>query len=280
MKPLKSPLPPGRSVESVWRHYQVETDIAMRLKTTDRAGRRAIFATMYDELFSAVPDHPRLMRRADAEFTAAANADKWRTFGPFLDGAGVALEFAPGDCEFARSVVAPKVGKIYGLDISDQRRPGSVSPPNFELMLYDGYSFPPIARGSVDVVYSDQLLEHLHPEDAEDHLLLVREMLRPGGKYIIRTPHAHNGPWDVSRYFSDTPEGFHLKEWTYGELAMTLRRLGYLKVQPIWSKRSLSIGVPLPVFRAIEFFGKRMDRRTFRPIARYVAPALICVASK
>ena len=35
----------------------------------------------------------------------------------------------------------------------------------------------------------------------------------------------------MSRYFCDEPRGFHLKEWSFGELAELLRRVGYARVQ-------------------------------------------------
>jgi SAM-dependent methyltransferase len=279
MKPLKIPVEPGRTAASVWKHYEVESALARRLMAADRDERKRIFATMYDELFAAVPDHPRLTRRKDERETERANAYKLGVFGPFLRPDHVAVEFAPGDCEFSR-VVAQHVRKIYGVDISDQRQPGRPWPANFELVVYDGYDLPQIPPDSIDVVFSDQLLEHLHPEDALEHLLLVKRILKPGGRYVIRTPHALSGPWDVSRYFCDTPEGFHLKEWTYRELADTLRRLGYSDMEPLWSKRGISVRVPLAAYRAVETLGARMSRRSFRRIAKYAAPMVFCAARK
>jgi SAM-dependent methyltransferase len=279
MKPLKSPLEPGRTVEGAWRHYQVESEIARRLMKADREERKRIFATMYDELFAAVPDHPRLTRRDDSHRTAEANAHKLRAFGPFLGPDKVVVEFAPGDCEFG-AVIAPQVRKVYGVDISDQRQQGRQWPDNFQLVLYDGYRLPEIAPDSVDLVFSDQFLEHLHPEDAEDHLKLVLRILKPGGSYVISTPHAQSGPWDVSRYFSDVAEGFHLKEWTYTELARTVQRVGYSKFQPLWSKRGVSLSVPLSVYKGVEFIGDRVSKPTFRRLAKYVAPMVFCKATK
>ncbi|HEX8309783.1 MAG TPA: hypothetical protein VF614_00600, partial [Chthoniobacteraceae bacterium] len=34
-------------------------------------------------------------------------------------------------------------------------------------------------------------------------------------------------PHDVSGSFSDTPEGFHLQEWTFREMRSRLRRAGF-----------------------------------------------------
>ena len=75
-----------------------------------------------------------------------------------------------------------------------------------------------IDEESLDIVFSDQLIEHFHPEETELHFRLVNRILKKGGKYIFRTPHALTGPHDISKYFCDEPEGFHLKEWTFSEL--------------------------------------------------------------
>jgi SAM-dependent methyltransferase len=279
MKPLKYPLPPGRSIEQVWRHYEMESQIARRLLQADRAERQRIFETMYADLFAAVPDHPRLTQRDTPATTVTANSRKWRWFGAFLNERSVALEFAPGDCEFC-AFVAPRVQRLYGVDISDQRNPERRWPDNFELILYDGYDLSQIASDSIDVAFSNQFIEHLHPDDAEAHLLLVKRILKPGGRYVIRTPHRLSGPWDVSRYFSDVAEGFHLKEWTYTDLHATLRRLGYSRVRALWGKRNVAVDVPMPLYRGFESVAERMSRRNARRMARWLAPMVFCVAVK
>ena len=43
--------------------------------------------------------------------------------------------------------------------------------------------------------------------------------LRPGGKYVLRVPHAIAGPLDVSQIFHFSEScGMHLKEYTYKEI--------------------------------------------------------------
>jgi SAM-dependent methyltransferase len=79
----------------------------------------------------------------------------------------------------------------------------------------------------VDVVFSYQMLEHLHPEDMPHHLETVCRMLKPGGRYVFSTPHRYSGPHDISAYFSDYPVGFHLKEWTYREMGQVIKDAGF-----------------------------------------------------
>jgi SAM-dependent methyltransferase len=117
--------------------------------------------------------------------------------------------------------------KAYGVDISDQRSNHETCPANFELILYDGFNLDFPAE-SVDLVFSYQMLEHLHPEDMPHHLETVYRMLKPGGRYVFSTPHRYSGPHDISAHFSDYPLGFHLKEWIYREMGQELGAAGFV----------------------------------------------------
>jgi SAM-dependent methyltransferase len=88
-----------------------------------------------------------------------------------------------------------------------------------------------------DTVISDQVVEHLHPDDLLEHLRGALRILKPGGRYVFRTPHVHDGPSDVSRFFgSETPQGMHLREYTYRELASAMREAGFTRVRT-WTPR-------------------------------------------
>jgi SAM-dependent methyltransferase len=93
-----------------------------------------------------------------------------------------------------------------------------------------------VPENSVDVAYSDQLMEHLHPDDALDQLKNIFRSLKPGGSYICMTPNRISGPHDISLYFSDVPSGFHLREYTTTDLVKILKDAGFSKVS-----------VPVPV---------------------------------
>lgn len=112
------------------------------------------------------------------------------------------------------------------MDISDQTGGKGGAPANFQLVCYDGYALD-VPDDFVDVVFSYQFLGHLHPEDIDGHFQMVRRILKPGGAYIFDTPHAYTGPHDISVYFSDTPQGFHFQEWTFGAMSRVLDRAGF-----------------------------------------------------
>ena len=265
---LRRPVPPGRTEESLRRQFDVERALADRLRASaSREERSRLYATMYDELFRAVPDHPRLTAVEDPASLDRKNRDKLSLVEPWLRSDAVFVEFAPGDCSFA-TLVAGRVGKVIAIDISDQRPAGAPRPRNLELVLYDGYGLA-IPQGEADLVFSDQFLEHLHPDDVNEHLRLAHGLLRPGGVYAFRTPHRFAGPHDISRYFADEPHGFHLKEWTYGEMAEALRAAGYGTIQGGRRVRGRYRPVPLgPLVLAERLFGPlphRLRKRLSKP---------------
>jgi len=275
---LKRPLPPNRSLEQIRNHYLVEKAIAERLKQADREGRKLIYSTMYNDLFSQVPDHSRLARREDDQLTLIANKSKLALVHNFLDKSTVFAEFAPGDCRFAIEV-AKYVKFVYGIDISDQRSKTNVTPENFKLIVYDGYDLEEVEDNSIDIVFSDNLIEHFHPEDTKSHFELVHRILKEGGKYVFRTPHSFSGPHDISSYFSDEPEGFHLKEWTYIELKRMLKQLKYSKLDSHWYVKG-KLKMPYIYFEMAERILSLFPKRYIKGVVRYLIPLIICVAHK
>ena len=276
---LLRPLPRNRSFEQVQNHYLVEKAIAQRLKTASREERKQIYASMYDELFARVPDHQRLTRREDEQQTERAKQTRMRLVHNFLKPSTVFVEFAPGDCMFAMQV-AKMVRHVYAVDISDQRAPDHPDPQNFDLIIYDGYTLDEIPENSVDVAFSDQFIEHLHPDDTRLHFELIQRILKPGGKYVFLTPHAFGGPHDISKYFSNIPEAFHLKEWTYRELGKLLKTLDFASFYGIWKAKQVRIRMPFLYFQACEALLSRLPPKIRRRLARYFVPSILMVATR
>lgn len=269
---LLQPLPANRSYEDVLRHYEVERSIAKRLMAADREERKKIYRSMYSELFAQVPDHPRLTRRADERLTAIANQRKMAFVKPFVRPGRVFLEFGSGDCRFALEV-AKIAAHVFAVDISDQTDSAVDRPPNFDLVLYNGYDLE-LADNSVDAVFSNQLIEHFHPEDTEHHFRLVHRILKKRGVYIFRTPHRLTGPHDVSRYFSEQAEGFHLKEWTYGELATLARNVGFRGIRSYWLGRGHLVRTSITGFRVTEAVLPWLPLAWRKGMARYLVPSI------
>jgi SAM-dependent methyltransferase len=256
----------GRSRERLRAHYRVERRIADRLRAArDAAERRAIFATMYEELFREVPDHPRLLKGGDAARERERDV-AWdlAQLSPYLAPGCTFLEVGAGDCALSRRV-AEVAKAVYAVDISDQAR--APLPANVQLVISDGSSIP-VPEASVDVAFSDQLMEHLHPDDAREQLANIHRALKPGGVYFFITPNRLYGPSDISAYFDDVASGFHLREYSLGELAAILSETGFPTVQPWVGARGVFMRCPFAPLAALEQALDRMPARWRRGISQ------------
>jgi len=198
---------------------------------------------VYDELFRRVPHHPQLARKASGTETRSNAERQLRIVAPYLRPETRYMEIGPGDCSLALAA-ASRVREVVAVDVSDEITKRETFPPNFRLVLTDGTTIP-VPEGSVDVAYSSDLIEHLHPEDAAEQTRGVWSALVPGGKYVCVTPNGLGGPWDVSRGFSKVAEGFHLKEYTIADLAHLFKAAGFSRIVLLFGYRGRYLRVPL-----------------------------------
>jgi len=255
----------GRSAERLRVHYRVERKLADRLRRApDAEARRRIFATMYDDLFREVPDHPRLRARADTIAERARDIE-WdlAQLRPYLEQGCTFLEVGAGDCALAARV-AEGAKAVYAVDISDQA--AGPLPANVSLVISDGTSIP-VPPGTVDLAFSDQLMEHLHPDDAREQLRNIHRALRPGGVYFCITPNRLYGPSDISAYFDDEARGFHLREYTLTEMARILAEAGFPRMHTYVGARGLFMRFPRAILRALEWALERIEPPLRRRIA-------------
>ena len=223
-------------------------------------------STMYQELFERVPDHPRLLVRPDAPAERARDVEwNFAQLKPYLEPGCTFLEIGAGDCALARRV-APIARQVYAVDISDQTR-GRTLPPNVSLVLTDGCSID-VAEGSVDVAFSDQLMEHLHPDDALEQLANIRRALKPGGTYVCITPNRLYGPTDVSGNFDDEARGFHLREYSLRDLRGVFESAGFGAMKVFVGARGVYARCPSKPLEAMEEALERLPVAMRRRIAK------------
>jgi SAM-dependent methyltransferase len=255
-----------RSPDRIRVHYEVEKELAARLRAAPREQRLHMLTGLYEELFRRVPDHPRLTLKHSPESSQLHVAQQMRLLGRFLRPQMTVMEIGPGDCALSFELTK-HVRHVHAVDV-DEVLPGNVGAPhNFRLFLSDGVSVPVPAQ-SVDLAYSCQLMEHLHPDDARDQLRNIFAALARGGTYVCITPNRLDGPHDVSRYFSDELETFHLREYTMSELEALFRETGFRSVAFYSSLKGRWLRIPGRLMRALETWLERMPASNRRKIAR------------
>jgi SAM-dependent methyltransferase len=216
-----------RTPEQIREHYEVEKELANRLRHASREERTHLYAEVYNELYQRVPHHSQLLRKADGAASANEVAKQMNILKPFLRPDTIFLEIGAGGCGLSFKV-AEYVHHVYAIDVSVEITPSTDQPANFDFILSDGRSIS-VPAGSVTMAYSNQVIEHLHPDDALEQLQNIAHALAPDGVYICQTPNAYLGPSDISKHFDDVATGLHLKEYTTSELISLFRTAGFSK---------------------------------------------------
>lgn len=96
----KRPLPGNRTCEQLENQNLVKKTFADKLRKANREERRGIYATMYDGLFSLMPEYAKLQHRKDDAYTAHMDKGKLALVDPYLNRDMTFAEFDPGDYRF------------------------------------------------------------------------------------------------------------------------------------------------------------------------------------
>jgi SAM-dependent methyltransferase len=261
----------NRSRENVRRHYEIEKELASRLMHATKDERRQLYGTLYNELFANVPDHPQLWNIDDREHQRKTEHVA-RFLSKFLSSSDVYLEIGAGDCLLVREC-AKFVRRAIAVDVSETMLLKTPLPPNCDKRLSDGCDIP-IPSNTATFAFSDQLMEHLHPDDAVDQLKSIYRALVPGGRYLCATPHRFSGPHDVSKHFDRVATGFHLKEYSIKELAALFRDAGFRETRLVAFVKGRSAIVAVRPLLLVERVLERLpyewrrgvaESRLFRP---------------
>ena len=254
--------------EHVRVHYEIEKELATRLRVSTREERRSLYKSVYDELYQRIPFHSQLIRKRDEAISKKDAARQYGLLKHFIFPECRFLEIGPGDCSLSLEM-ARHVKEVYAVDVSDEITKRIDSPPNFHLILSDGTSIPVLPE-SIDVAYSRDLMEHLHPDDVSEQLGNIRRALRVGGIYICVTPNRLCGPHDISRDFDQVATGLHLKEYAHYEVADLFRKTGFRKVYAVLSYEGKILTPLLPIFPFlwIEFVVERLPHAFRKKLGR------------
>ncbi len=253
------------SKDQLLQHYEIERELADKLRAATRVERRSLYSTLYNELYRLIPYHSQVRKKFSQEKEEGKCTARIRLLKPYLNEDTVFLEIGAGSCALSKRV-ATLVKQVYAVDVSDEIVRNIEFPDNLKFLLSDGCSIP-LDGNSVNIAFSDQLIEHLHPDDTFEQLRNVYEVLISGGTYICMTPNRLNGPHDISKYFSTTAQGLHLKEYTTHDLGALFMSAGFKNVAALVGARGRYITVPLLSLVIIEKLLMLLPYRMKRYIA-------------
>lgn len=224
------------SLEQALEHFALERRLTDELLASTSDDRHETFERCYDTLYAGLP------------WLAGTGGEE--SVGRWLPLIGDApkkiYEVGSGNGNFARNLA--RCGHVVdATDISRHRGDREEESTGVRWSATDGVNLDRFAPDApYDVVVSDQVVEHLHPDDIAAHTRSCAAILRPGGRYIVRTPHAATGPHDMSVVFGfDQPVGMHLHEYTVRELTGALRAGGFSTVRSVVSLPSIGRRAPV-----------------------------------
>jgi SAM-dependent methyltransferase len=199
----------------------------------DRVRRRQLYSDFYSRLADFMEEH-----EPGKKNWGSFSPELMQLMAPFVRDKTV-LEFGCGYgfatfdlALYARQVIAADEARPMIAQM--QARVAEKHLTTIEPVLLEDDPERALSRwlDAVDVLYSNDVVEHLHPDDLSDHLALAFRLLRPGGLYICMTPNRITGPHDVSGHFlpyHSKAQGAHIREYSHRELRDVFRAAGFAK---------------------------------------------------
>jgi len=262
--------------------YLLEKALAKKMKDASREERKELYSSVYDKYYDKFPQHPFIFKKED--LIKCSTALQMHYLKGFLKPDMVFLEIGPGTGALSVEV-AKYVDTVYALDVSDKPSKSALLPPNVKIVISNGVNIPRSIK-SAQIVYSNQVMEHLHPDDVLEQLKDIYDVLTIGGIYICRTPHRYSGPHDISKHFDNVATCFHLKEYTVSELTELFKLAGFRKVRYEIIPKGVRLAIPLLVIKIVEmllanlsFSFKRVFTRNLplRPLFNFCIIGTKCV---
>lgn len=263
--------------EQIQRHFDLERSLTEELLASDQTSRFDTFERCYSRLYSELPWLNSVASNTElGEWPALIGPAPRSIYEVGSGQGGLALALAAAGYQVEATEITRKRGALARDDA--RLRWGAT----------DGVNLTQFARPSAyDAVVSNQVLEHLHPDDVVQHLREAHALLRPGGRYVLRTPHAFAGPHDISHVFGlERPVGMHLHEYDYSELSACMYEAGFAMVMAPFAlpqlirRRIWGVGVwPSASYLRYLLWAERVLRRLSRGRRKWVFTRLpkICL---
>ena len=203
-----------------------------------RESNASVRRTLYRRAYSAVSELVKKSFESNKpeDRTSGTSKQLVRMLKKMVNKTDKVLEIGSGR-GYTCLALSPFVKSITGIEVSkpsveeslklfSQRRITNVNIEDISALELDTH----FRFNEFDLCLSIDVIEHLHPEDAREHIYQTLQILKPGGRYIIVMPNRLNGPHDLTkRVFPEAKYalGFHLNESTYREIIKIMSLAGY-----------------------------------------------------
>jgi SAM-dependent methyltransferase len=276
------------TIDMVLQHWKLEKDLTQQLLQTTPQNRKKVFYEAYNTLYNTLPWLQKTGSINDVLPEQTYN-ERWAQLLGDVKGKTV-YEIGSGNGNLIR-FLANKGALCVATEISESR-PDKQPMANLVWHNTDGTNLMEYEqKNHYDLVISDQVIEHLHPDDIYLHFKNVFGILKPGGRYVFYTPHYYIGPGDVSRIFGCIiAEGMHLKEYKYTEIYKVLKSTGFTGIDiPVnlksgktsyvmrWANLFLLLEQSLLLITSLSL-RKRIYHRLIRPF--HVSHEIVIIAQK
>jgi SAM-dependent methyltransferase len=243
-------------IEEVRRHSALEGALTDRLLHSSRETRWQEFADCYGRLYAELPWLNKLNEPTDTK-----SMEAW---GRLIGGHSKVFEVGSGRGRLIQ-YLAGLGNECHATEITPERGEKFVDPATGVIWEQtDGVNLSRFTtENTFDYVISDQVFEHLHPNDHLIHLSEACKILKPRGQYILRTPHPSNGPHDLSQVFGvEEPVFMHLWEPTYDYLSGMMKKAGFSRVAAVFESGSLGICMISSGFLKYQVLADRLEAAT------------------
>ncbi len=276
---------PKVGIEEAKAQARLEGELTDRLLRSTPENRWAEFSDAYSRLFHELPWHSSDEKAEDLR--------DYRCWRALLGGAKKILEIGSGGGGLIRYLATQGLD-CSGTEITQER--GEKFVPRSEgvdWQTMDGVNLSHfVGENAFDAVLSDQVFEHLHPDDHLTHLTEARKILADGGRYILRAPHRSTGPRDLSEIFGlDKAVFLHLYEPDYAMMRDLCLQAGFDRVSAVFAIRRFGFAASSAAFLQAQIAFERIEamvarsqdrKRLFRKFGKrlFVADAVWIVAEK
>lgn len=223
--------------DSLVKAFEIEMIFHQEITTEQSFEKRK---KLYQDVYNQVhPIYSKHTKKADNEKNIK---DKIvNLFRKELEGKSI-LDVGCGNGQFLLSVQKNiKHKRLVGVDTYIQPYEKSSS---IEFISKNVVDFE--LDSKFDVVFSDNLLEHLSLLDLDTHLSSITSCMKKDSAFILIAPNRYFGPSDITRIVDFTysgkteSQGTHLNELTYNEIIPVLKKHGFVDFKTV---------LPIPKFK-------------------------------